>query len=62
MPHAPIVSGGVIVELQKAEYDKLLRDSERIEIIKRMYANNDYVSTKDIATVLDIKENKEKKE
>ena len=45
-----------------AEYNELIRKAERNDIIKRLYESGEYVSTKDIATVLGIKENKVNKE
>lgn len=43
-----------MVEVPLPEYEKLVRNSESIAAVKRLLAANDYISTKDIAALLDI--------
>lgn len=47
---------GVIVEVDKPEYDKLVRVAEKVEVLKRLYEKNKYISTAEIVAVLEIKE------
>lgn len=53
-----IMEPSPVVELSKREFEKLIRQSERLEIIKRMYKQNDFVSDRNIEIVLGVeKEN-----
>lgn len=51
----------LFTEIPKCEYEKLIRESEQLTIVKKLLEKNDYVSSGDLRTILDIKE-KEKKE
>lgn len=54
MAYSPLVHGGVTIEVSKNEYEELVRASEKIAAAKRFLAANEYVSTKDLAALLDI--------
>ena len=60
MSYKPVICGGVVVEVPKDEYEELVRNSEKIDTIKRFITANTYVAAKDIAILLGI-ENEEKK-
>lgn len=55
MSYAPVVSGGVIIEVPKSEFEKLVRASERIATVERYVKSASYVSADDILSILDIK-------
>lgn len=59
MAYKPIMSGGVIVEVDKAEYEELVRKAERITVVERLLLESKYATVRDILAVLGI-ENKEK--
>lgn len=42
------------VSVPKSEYEELVRDSERLAIVKNMLTNSKYVSTVDMKIILDI--------
>ena len=54
MSYKPIMSGGVAVEVDKNEYEKLVRDSEKIAAVKRFIESSDYPTIKEISAILDI--------
>lgn len=49
------------VTVPKPEYEKLVRDSERLDIIEAMLKKNGYVSSGDVKIILGIEESEEKK-
>lgn len=60
MAIAPMISGGVIVEVRKEEYDELVRISERVDTIERIVNNTSYyLSTEDFLAMLGIKKKTE---
>ena len=54
MAYSPLISGGVVVEVPKSEYEKLVQKAERVDVVERLVAANEYVSTKDIVAILGI--------
>lgn len=57
MAQAPLLSTGIIVETRKEEYERLIRESERLHVIERILKQNGYVATNDVKAVLGLKEN-----
>ena len=55
MSYSPVISGGIVVEVSREEYENLIRDSEMLAIIKRFAEANAYLNTSDIKTILNIK-------
>lgn len=51
-----------MVEVPMSEYEELVRNSERIAAVKRLLAANEYISTKDVAALLDINTEERKTE
>ena len=51
MSYSPVVSGPVIVEVPRREYDILIRDSEKLAILKRV-VEKDYATISDIRCIL----------
>ena len=49
------------VTVPKPEYEELVRDSERLDIIEAMLKKNGYVSSGDVKIILGIEESEEKK-
>ena len=49
------------VEITVSEYHELLKNAERVAVFKRMLANDEYISTKDIKAIFDIEVVKEQK-
>jgi len=47
------------VTLPKSEYEELVRDSEKVQVIERYMQGNKYASTTDIAAILGIKDGEE---
>ena len=45
-----------VVILSTDEYKRLVKQDEKIEVIKRLFAKSKFVSTDDIKIVLDIRE------
>ena len=45
-----------IVILSTDEYERLVRQDEKIEVIKRLFAKSKFVSTDDIEIILEIEE------
>jgi len=56
-----ITDAFAVVTVTNREYEKLIRESEQLATVKKLLEKNDYVSTGELKTILDIKE-KEKKE
>lgn len=54
MSHEPMMRGAVIVEVKKEEYEALIRQAEKIEVIKRYIATNDFIKTSDIEAIIGI--------
>lgn len=50
------------IEIPKEEYNQLIRESEKLAIIKRMLAKEQYVSASDMRMILGIEEEGEKKD
>ena len=48
----------IMIAIPLEEYRKVLRDSERINIVERMVNKGGYISTGDILAVLGIEEKK----
>lgn len=49
-----------MADITNFEYGNLCRESERLEVLKRLYLKNGYVTSLEVEAVLDIiKENKE---
>ena len=44
------------IEIPKEEYNQLIRESEKLAIIKRMLAKEQYVSASDMRMILGIEE------
>lgn len=42
------------IDISVAEYNDLVRDSEKIAAVRRLVAANEYISTKDVMAILDI--------
>lgn len=61
MSYKPVMTGGVVVEVNKDEFEKLVRESEKIAAVERLINENRYTTTNDIAIILGIerKENLE---
>lgn len=51
-----------MVTIAKYDYDSLLRKAERIAAVERLVNSDDYVSEKNILTVLGIEKKKESTE
>lgn len=49
-----------VVEVPRPEYEKLVRESERNDIIRSLVHKNKYISTEDLKTILDVEESQEK--
>lgn len=49
------------VSVPKSEYEALVRDSEKLDIIKTLMQKSNYVSTGDLKIILGIEESEEKK-
>ena len=47
------------VTLPKSEYEELIRDSERVQVIERYMNGNKYASATDIAAILGIEKGEE---
>ena len=45
-----------VVEVPRAEYEKLVRESERNNIIRNMVQKKEYFSTEDLKTILEVEE------
>lgn len=58
MSYKPLMSGATMVEVEKNEYEKLIRIAERVEVISRMVAADKYVCGDDLKILLDIEERK----
>ena len=54
MAYNPIFTGGVIVEVPKAEYEKLVRCAEKVAAVERYIARSSYPNTSEIEAILDI--------
>lgn len=52
------MQNGVEVTITKYEYQELVRDSERLKILKDYVADAEFISTKEIKTLLGIEEKK----
>jgi len=50
------------IEIPKEEYNQLIRESEKLAIIERMLAKEQYVSASDMRMILGIEEEGEKKD
>ena len=61
MPYKPLFSGDATVEITTGEYFALARKAEKIAAVERYVNVNDYVTTRDILALLDIKKEQEKK-
>ena len=59
MARAPLMSGGVIVEVSKGEYDELVRIAERVDTVERLVNSDSFFTTDNILTALDIKKKTE---
>ena len=47
------------ITLSLLDYETLVRDSEKLEAVKRYIVSNKYISTSDITAILDIEEGEE---
>ena len=54
MSYRPLVTGGVVVEVPKSDFEELVQKAERIDVVERFVAENEYVSAKDIIAILGI--------
>lgn len=45
-----------VVEVPRSEYEKLVRESEQLAVIKNVLMNSKYPSTEEIKIILDLKE------
>lgn len=44
------------IAITKKHYKDLIRDSERVNVLKRIVKNNDYISLKELKAILEIEE------
>ena len=51
MSYSPVISGPIMVEVPKKEYETLIRDSEKLSILKRVI-EKDYATISDIRCIL----------
>lgn len=61
MAYENIIQGGVIVEIPKAEYEKLISLSERISAADRYVKANTYPNVEDMLAILGIEKREERK-
>lgn len=52
MSYRPVLTGGVVVEVPKEEYEQLLRESERLAMVRRYLERSEYPSTYDIKLIV----------
>ncbi len=49
------------VTVPKPEYEKLVRDSEKLDVIEALLRKNNYITTGDLQAIFGIEEREEKK-
>lgn len=54
MSYSPLITGGVVVEVPRSEFEKLVQKAERVDVVERLVSVNEYISTKDIVAILGI--------
>ncbi len=54
MSYNPTTNSGVIVAIDKSEYEMLIRNAERIATVRRFMDEQGYISVTDIANILGI--------
>lgn len=59
---ASITDAFAVVTVTNREYEKLIRESEQLATVKKLLEANDYVSSGDLRTILDIKEKEKENE
>lgn len=53
---ASLLSAAEPVSIQKSKYEELLRDSERVSVLKRIVRKKKYISLSEIRMILDMED------
>ena len=56
MPCKPLMSGELLVECSQKEYNQLVRDSEKLAVLKTLFATQKFVTCDEVRAILGINE------